>query len=135
LSKKIKKIKHKSTTALRKKAWKLHSELVRRSEKGICFTCGARKHWKEQNAGHYIHEDCLDFDPINIHCQCVRCNMHLSGNLGVYAERLIAEYGEATIAELRVRAEKIHKFTIIELEQIISDLQTKLKVLEELKGG
>ena len=52
-------------------------------------------------AGHYIHKDCLDYDDVNIHCQCARCNKWLSGNLGVYAERLIAEYGEAVIAELR----------------------------------
>ena len=133
--KKPTKIKHISLKGLHKKAWKLFSEYIRRSERGICFTCGIHKHWKEQNAGHYIHKDCLDFDPINIHCQCVRCNKWLSGNTGVYAERLIAEYGEEAIAELRQRANKIKKFSLNELKHIINNLETKLKVLSELKEG
>jgi hypothetical protein len=82
------------------------------------------------NAGHYIHKDCLDFDPVNIHCQCVRCNKYLSGNLGVYAERLIMEYGEEAIAELRIRSQEIKKFTLAELEEIIFSYQEKLKDLE-----
>ena len=127
------KVKRISLKALHKKAWNLHSKVIRISERGICFTCGARKNWKEQNAGHYIHKDCLDFDPINIHCQCVRCNKWLSGNSGIYAERLIAEYGEEAIASLRQRANKIKKFAQIELETIISELKQKLKILEELK--
>mgnify|MGYP001392115687 CR=1 FL=1 len=114
------KIKHKSTKALHKKAWKIQSEYIRRLANGVCFTCGEKRHWKEQQAGHYIHKDCLDFDSINIHCQCVRCNKWLHGNSGVYAERLIAEYGEQAVAELRVRAEKIMKFTVGELENLIT---------------
>jgi len=126
----MKKIRHPSTKTLHKKAWKLFSEYVRRSERGFCFTCGLKRHWKEQHAGHYIHKDCLDFDPINIHCQCVRCNMYLSGNLGVYAERLISEYGEASVAELRVRSEQIKKFTIQELEDIINKYKVLLQDLK-----
>ena len=128
--KKNSKIKHFNLKSLRKKAWKLQSELIRRYEKGICFTCGDTRSWKEQQAGHYIHKDCLDFDLVNIHCQCVRCNKWLHGNSGVYAERLIAEYGEAAIMELRQRSQRIKKFTIFELEKII--LYCELK-LEEIK--
>ena len=118
-----------SKKTLHKKAWKLHSEYIRKAEKGICFTCGIHKHWKEQNAGHYIHKDCLDFDSVNIHCQCVRCNKFLSGNSGIYAERLISEYGEDTIAELRTRSEIIKKFTLEELENLILSYKQKLKDL------
>ena len=124
------KLKHIRLKSLHKKAWKLMSEYTRRYEKGICFTCGKRKNWKEQNAGHYIHKDCLDFDFINIHCQCVHCNKFLSGNLGIYAERLISEYGEPAITELRTRSQTIKKFTISELENIITNLLTKLKELK-----
>lgn len=120
--------KHKSTKSLHKKAWKLQSEYIRKIERGICFTCGAKKHWREQNAGHYIHKDCLDFDPINIHCQCVRCNSYLSGNLGIYAERLIAEYGEDAVIALRQRSEVIKKFTIEELEDLIAHYKQLLKL-------
>lgn len=121
-----KKIKHISLKALRNKAWKLQSEFIRRAEIGICFTCGKHDHWKNQQAGHYIHKNCLDFDPINIHCQCPRCNTYLSGNLGIYAERLIADYGEQAVIDLRQRANKEKKFTIFELEELITKYQTLL---------
>ena len=124
-----KKVKHISLKTLHKKAWKLQSEYIRKLEKGICFTCGVRHHWKEQQAGHYIHGNNMDFDPINIHCQCIRCNKWLSGNSGVYAERMIAEFGEQAIAELRERSKKEHKFNIFELEEIISKYTQLLKEL------
>ena len=130
---KCKKIKHISLKTLRKKVWSLQSEYIRRSERGICFTCGIKKPWKEQDAGHYIHKDCLDFDSINIHCQCVRCNKWLRGNLGVYAERLIAEYGEEAIIALRQRANQIKKFTVTELKELIENYKQKLNDLKEIK--
>lgn len=120
---------HPSLKSLHKKAWKLFSEYVRRAEKGICFTCGKRNHWRNSHAGHYIHKDCLDFDCINIHCQCPRCNCYLSGNLGLYAERLIAEYGEEAIAELRTRSQQVKKFTLTELEDFINTYKQRLEQL------
>ena len=128
--KKVRKIKHISLKVLRKKAWVLQSEYIRRSERGVCFTCGSRRLWKKQDTGHYIHKNCLDFDLINLHCQCARCNRFLHGNLGVYAERLIAEYGEEVIAELRQRANQVKKFTIFELELLIIKYEQLLKTLE-----
>lgn len=112
---------------LHKKAWKLFSEYVRRRDKGKCFTCGIVKDYKEMNAGHYIHKDCMDFDEINIRCQCVSCNLYKSGNLGVYAERLIKKYGLKKVEELRVKSNKVHKFTIEELEKIIETYKKKLE--------
>ena len=120
----------KSKKSLRKLAWKLQSEYIRRSSKGICFTCGDKRNWKFQQAGHYIHKDCLDYDPINIHCQCVRCNKWLSGNSGVYCERLVAEYGEEAVVDLRTRSMQVRKFTITELEQIIDGNKMRLAELE-----
>ncbi len=124
------KIKHKSRKALKKMAWDLQSEYIRKSAQGICFTCGEKRNWKEQQAGHYIHRDCLDFDLINIHCQCVRCNKWLSGNQGIYAERLIAKYGEEAISELRQRANQVKRFTISELEELIKKYTELLTELE-----
>ena len=129
--KRVKKVKHISLKSLRKKAWKLFSEYIRRSEKGICYICGNRRNWKEQNAAHYIHRDSLDYDTVNIHCSCVRCNKWLSGNLGIYAERLIAEYGEEAIAELRHRANQVKKFTITELQGLITKYSQALKEIKE----
>ena len=123
----MKKIKHKSTKTLRKKAWKLMSEYVRQRDKGICITCGTMKHWKEQQAGHYIHKDCLDFDFTNINCQCARCNKWLHGNSGVYGEILIKRHGLKKIEKLREKSERVKKWSIGELEQIISELQERIR--------
>ncbi len=127
---KPKKIKHKSTKALHKKAWKLFSEFIRKSSGGICFTCGVHKDYRDLDASHYIHNK-LDFDVINIHACCTRCNRFLHGNLGVYAERLIAEYGEEAVAELRERSREEYKFTFIELEELIDNFKQKLKYLNQ----
>ena len=125
--KKPKKIKHISLKVLRKRAWDLQSEYVRRSAKGVCFICGDKRKWQSQQAGHYIHRTSLDFDEINIHCSCVRCNKWLSGNLGVYAERLIAEYGEEAIQNLRCRGNENKKFTVFELKELIEKYTELLK--------
>lgn len=118
-----------SLKLLHKKAWKLISEFVRRCDYGICFTCGKRNPWKKMDCGHYIHKNCLDFDLINLHCQCTKCNRFLHGNLGIYAERLIAEYGERTINELRQRGNIIKKFTREELENIIALYKQRIREL------
>lgn len=120
------KIKHISLTSLRKKAWDLQSKWIRQSEEGICFTCGKHGNWKEMDTGHYIHKNCLDFDLINLHCQCTYCNRFLHGNLGIYAERLISEYGEEAITNLRERSKKEKKFNIFELEELVNTYKQRL---------
>lgn len=130
-----KKIKHISLKSLRKQAWKLQSEWIRRSEKGICFTCGVHQNWKEMETGHYIHKNCLDFVLMNLHCQCTRCNRFLHGNLGVYAERMIAEFGENAVAELRTLAGKEKKYNIFELEGLISCYKQRLKEMDSATLG
>ena len=119
-----------------KRAWKAFSDYIRKKyAKGdyvTCFTCNRVKHWKEMNAGHFKH-GVLDFDEINIHVQCVYCNRHLSGNLSVYAERLINKYGLDEFNALCKRASmalKDEKKTIEEylaIESKYIDLFNKLK--------
>lgn len=84
---------------------------IRTRDKGICYTCGTRN-WDEElgewsikgmNAGHFKHS-ILDFDEINIHCQCVKCNKWNSGELDVYAEHLIRDYGLEKFNDLCNRA-------------------------------
>jgi len=112
-------VKKKSKKSLRKKAWKVFSEWIRKRDDGICFTCGTRKPWKQQQAGHFIHKDCLDFNERNIHCQCVRCNHFKSGELGIYANNLIKKYGPYVVDDLVFEGNQIHKFNIKELEKIV----------------
>lgn len=101
--------------SLRKKAWKLFAYWIKERDHHKCITCSGYA----TNAGHFIHRDSLDFDEFNVSAQCVRCNLHLSGNLGEYALRLIDKYGRDKVEELRAKKHLIKRWTITELEQII----------------
>lgn len=112
---------------LHAKAWRLFSEYVRRKDNGVCYTCSKVDHWTRMDAGHFIHKNCLDFDPRNVHSQCTRCNRFLHGNLGNYAIRLTKEYGLDVVEELTLLGHQIRKFNRGELEHIIDSYQTVLK--------
>ena len=71
---------------LKKKVWKVMSLYVRERDKYTCFTCGQTK--GIMNAGHFIHGK-LDYDEMNINCQCVSCNKWNHGNLGIYGVKLL----------------------------------------------
>jgi len=120
-----------SDKGLKGKAWALHSQVVRRKAKGVCYTCGDRRPWKEQQAGHFIHKDCLDHERRNIHCQCVKCNKWLHGNLGEYANRLIQEYGRNIVDTLTYLGNKTHKFNRDELFDLISKYEKELAELDD----
>jgi len=87
----------------KKEAWDTFSVFIRQRDGGKCVTCGAVKHWKEMQAGHYrTGATCklpLFFDERNVHCQCVRCNINLSGNWRAYQNFMHMKYGEEIDAE------------------------------------
>ena len=110
------------------KAWKLMSEYVRRRDKGICFTCFKKDDWRNMDAGHFKHNR-LDYDPRNINAQCTGCNRFRDGKLDIYALRLEEKYGHGIIQELDYLSRQVQKYTIIEVEAIItalSELVSKL---------
>lgn len=119
---------------LRRKAWDLQSEYIRRIERGVCFTCDVRKDWRETEAGHFIHKDHLDFEEINIHCQCHRCNHYLSGNLGEYALRLVDKYGRERVVSLVARKHDVVPWRVDFLEGIIELNKKRLKDLGGEEG-
>lgn len=85
---------------LHKKAWKVFSAWIRQRDPN-CVTCGA----KTTQAGHFYH-GVLDFDPMNVHGQCVQCNHYKSGNLAEYATFLIENYGIVEFNKLKTRKYK-----------------------------
>ena len=128
---KKKKIDKKSTKYLRKKLWEIFSKYVRIKEKGKCISCPTVKHWKEMNAGHFVHKDCLDFDERNVHCQCPRCNLFLSGNSIPYAIKLESIYGYGIVQILKKEGDKIKIWKTKELEDKIAYYKQKVAKLEE----
>lgn len=109
---------------LRSKVWSAWSKYLRsraadESGRAACYTCLESHPWQELQAGHFIHGK-LDFDEMNIHPQCVRCNNYLSGNLGAYALRLVDEYGREAVEALRARASQHGGYSIAELEEVLA---------------
>ena len=93
---------------LRKKAWTLFSIWVRTSRADFsgytrCYTCDRILHWKEAQAGHFIHGS-YDFDPFNVHAQCASCNKWGHGKPLEYYIHLVKDYGTVKADELRSRA-------------------------------
>lgn len=102
----------KKTDAQKKKIlWKLFSEYIRRKgadENGFntCFTCGAKRHWKQLHGGHYIRASAglsTYFDEQNVHVQCYACNIWRDGNSDEYALALQKKYGDKILEELQRR--------------------------------
>jgi hypothetical protein len=109
---------------------KLISEIVRREEKGVCYTCGKKDDWKYMHCGHYIKRGCwrLRYDRRNLHCQCPKCNTFMGGNMDSYAVHLIKDYGEGILEELqRLKNMPGKKWKIAELEQMVLEIKKRLK--------
>ena len=128
------KLEKKSIKQLKKQAWKLCSEYIRRRDNGCCFTCFVRKEWKEMQAGHFIHGNTklTWLDETNIHCQCSRCNMYLSGNLRVYTLYMIKKYGIKKVETLEKMGKQNHYHKKPELIAIIKHYQKKLYEMQIL---
>jgi len=129
-----KKEKHKQTKTYReserkklhKKAWKLMSLTVRSKyanwkDEVKCYTCEEIKPLKEMQCGHF-HHNTLDFCFDNLRPQCPQCNTYKSGNLAVYATRLIQEIGTEKFVELGKTAKRHQGYSIEDLKKIIEDL-------------
>lgn len=112
---------------LHKKAWDIQSEYIRRSERGICFTCGQQNDWKECDAGHFKHGHEFDFVKNAIHCQCVYCNKYKSGNAAEYMKNMLDLFGEAEV--LRIQSFKGKAWILSEERymDIIADYKARLK--------
>lgn len=84
---------------LKKKAWTVFGNWIKERDNHICVTCGSRN---ANQAGHFWH-GVLDFDEMNINCQCKSCNHFKSGNLAPYATYLLNKYGLEKFQDLEQR--------------------------------
>ncbi len=110
-------MKEKTLPKLKKALWKIFSIFIRMRDKGVCFSCGKvisdyyDRHgnllpgWKAGQAGHFITaKNCglaLYFHEQNVHCQCHRCNINLSGNWVEYERNIIKVYGQEVCDDLK----------------------------------
>jgi len=133
----VAKIKKPTLKSLKKRAWKMFSEFVRRRDADkdgfvSCFTCGERMLWKESHAGHAIpgRHNAVLLDPDIVKPQCPRDNVFLGGRLHVFATRLIKERGLEWWEEKLSNSRKAVKFSRSDLENTINLYKKKLETLE-----
>lgn len=107
---------------LKKLAEKWFHKYIILRDKGICFTCGRQGN----QAGHFRHSK-LDFDELNLNCQCAYCNLYAHGNLGIYAVKLIKKYGQEVVDDLISRSYKPKKYTRDDLEGYLQHYKLKVK--------
>jgi hypothetical protein len=125
----------KGRKALKKKAEILLHLYIRKravNEQGLveCYTCRKLYPFEKVQAGHFRHGK-LDLDERNLKPQCgFYCNHSMSGNLALYARRLVNEYGLEWFNKLCSDADRdtgIHSYE--ELKEKITYYQEKLKTL------
>jgi len=132
-TKKPKRKKLRSLKSLWDLAWDLQSEYVRRKDAdfqgfGTCYTCHKRIHWKQLQAGHFIHQS-YDFDIYsNIRPQCTGCNKWGHGKPLEYYIHLVSEIGEEAAEHARTRAHW-NDYKRADLEELIAKYRQLLSTL------
>jgi len=126
-----------SLPSLDKKLWRIVSEYVRRRDANygglcLCPTCGAPKHWKEMDAGHFISRDrkSTKFDERNIHAQCPACNRFKSGKqyeMSIYIDQ---KYGQGTANSLLIKSKQRVRRKRFDYEFLITEFKEKLERLK-----
>lgn len=126
--------------------WRTVSKYVRTIEES-CYTCGNFiPDFGERQAGHGWTKgghSFTTFDPMNVHTQCVGCNLYNHGRSGEYQLKLIMDYGMEETILLKQRSKSQRIFDINELSALITFYQTlikfptdmdKLKTLKQYKS-
>ena len=122
------------SSKLKKKLWEVFSLYTRLryadwKDFDTCVTCGAYRHYKEMDAGHYIPKTAglsIYFEEKNVHPQCDSCNRKRHGNLTNYALFLRKKYGEQILEELDWKRNHPVSITTLEYIRLIDLYKQKL---------
>ena len=112
------------------KAQNVFNAWIRERDKHLrCISCNRGA---VEQAGHYLsagHHSALRFSEHNVNGQCIRCNMHLHGNLINYRMGLVRKYGANVVEMLEGHSlrRSVHKWDRTELELIISKYKINAK--------
>ena len=101
----------------KKKAWVEFSRYIRlrdcletvgTHDHGKCITCGETFEFKKLQCGHAIpgRGNSILLDDTLTAAQCVRCNIWLNGQHGVFALRIIDKYGRKYYEQALIRAKQ-----------------------------
>ena len=123
----------KSYATLKRKLDKVFSEWSRRrfadsNGNCRCVSCGAVKHWKEMQAGHFQkrHYLATRWEPENVAPQDSACNVFKGGNLAAYAAWGVNRYGPDWPARMVAQSKRVMKLGRGDLLAMIEEYQNKL---------
>lgn len=113
-------------------ARKIFQQWIRlRDEHQPCISCGKTSSTQWDGSHYYKAEiwSGLIFDETNVHKSCSYCNKELHGNLVEYRKGLIKRYGVKYVEDLESvsDAKRQHKYTRVELMEIIDKYKSKIK--------
>ena len=124
-----------SLSSLKKKAWRLLSQIIRRSSATSlgyvrCYTCGAVDYWKSMDAGHAIpgRTGTVLFDEDIIRIQCKVCNIWKRGNYPVFTLKLINEHSTDWFEKKLNDSHNIVKLTTADMKEKIKGYEKRLKL-------
>ena len=136
-----------SLKGLKLKCWRLFSELRRRQcadKHGYvkCVACGKRFHWKEVDAGHFLHGgsggkgNAVSYDERNIFAECRACNYFgARGEASLnYSQFMFKTYGPDILDTLKAIKGK-SKLRREDFERMIEQFEKELEVLRGKDRG
>jgi len=96
-----------------------------------CVTCGAVKHWKDMDAGHFQsrRKYSTRWDEQNVFPQDKRCNIFNQGEQFIFGKRLDEMFGNGTADKIIQRSNQTIKFSTQELEEKIEYYKLKINQL------
>ena len=96
-----------------------------------CYTCGVKKEYKKQQAGHFASRRHYStrWDEFNVQVQCYSCNICSQGMQFEFGKRLCSQYGDNFAEDLMIKSKKIVKFGDVELSDMIELYTTKIAYL------
>ena len=127
----------KSNTVKDKKYWVRRLDyyfniyIRKRDKDNNCISCGKKS--EQYHAGHFIAKSNtyhnklgLRWDEYNVNKQCVRCNIHLHGNLLKYRRGLVEKIGEEKVIQLEDFNTSID-YSLVELEEMVKEIKLRGK--------
>lgn len=101
-----------------------------------CISCGQIKSVKQMDCGHYFSRRSMAtrFDEDNCNAECKACNRFSADHLHGYRENLIKKIGEQRFALLEVKHNQTRKWSVWELEQLITYYTKLASEISKEKG-
>lgn len=96
---------------------------------GKCCSCNKIISYRDGDSGHFVNRRWMAtrWREDNSHFQCRSCNRFEEGNAAGYALFMLDKYGREHVEYLRALSRETARFTIPEIELLITEYKNRLK--------